>query len=255
MQKVLIVDDNAEFRSYLGGVLKSTEFSVTLSENAESAQRACDNEAFDMILLDLSLPDKNGFEFLSELRKKPKHQSTVVVFLSENSNVTSKLAAYSLGADDYIVKGMDPLEFRSKVEAKLRNLRFGVGVGGSGAQLLVRGELRIDLGSYRACLSAEGAEERDLGLTILELKLLHLLAKNDGKVLSRDQILSAIWGEAVHVFDRVIDTHVYALRKKLGTHSHLIESVQNVGYRFVSNGNAEIKEKPSPRHARLKSAR
>lgn len=227
-QRVLVIEDNPSFQVFVKEVLRSDEFSLAFSSNGKDARKTCAQTAFDLILLDLSLPDCGGLEVFAELRKDSKNKTTPIVFLTASSTLSNKVAAFALGADDYIVKDVDPLEFRSRVEAKLRNLRKGA----SSSLSLQRGALKIDLSSHRAYLVQDGIDH-DLGLTALEFRLLHFLARNEGKTFSREQILSSVWGGDVHVFDRAVDTHVYLLRKKLADKGELIEAIQNVGYRFV----------------------
>jgi two-component system, OmpR family, alkaline phosphatase synthesis response regulator PhoP len=230
-QRILVVDDNAEFQTYLKGILQSEDFSISFSSTAGEARATCEKTGFDLILLDLSLPDADGLETIAELRRSVRNREVPVVFLSSNSSLSKKIAAFALGADDYIVKGVDPVEFRSKVEAKLRNLK----AMGSKSMSLRRGPIRFDLAAHRAFMTGASGET-ELGLTSLEFRLLHFLAKNAGRAFTREQILSAVWGDNIHVFDRAVDTHVYSVRKKLGDHFWLIGSVQNVGYRFVEEG-------------------
>jgi DNA-binding response OmpR family regulator len=226
-QKILIVEDNPEFQTYLRGILGQPEIAIHVSSTAEEARKTFEKHDWDLVLLDLALPDRGGLEVLADLRRHPRNGRVPVLLLTASDNLSSKVAAFSLGADDYILKGVDPLEFRSKVEAKLRNLRAHADRN----LVLERGPLHLDLAGQR-CKVVSPKGEREVKLTAMEFKLLHFLARSPGRVFTREQILEGVWGTDVHVFDRAVDTHVYALRKKLGAQGALIEAVQNVGYRF-----------------------
>src|SRR5262245_29780017 len=150
-QHVLVVEDNPSYQTFMRELLRSDDFAVSFTSTLQAARETCEKTAFDLILLDLSLPDGDGLKLFADLRMRPKNKSTPVLFLTANSTLTNKIAAFALGADDYIAKDVEPLEIRSKVEAKLRNLKATA----TGSLQLMRGSLVMDLASYRAYARGE----------------------------------------------------------------------------------------------------
>jgi len=229
MQKIMVVEDNRDFQLYLKTILQSPDYSAQFFSNGRDACEAYAKFPFDLILLDLALPDLDGFSVLEKMRESQPGR-VPVIFLTANVELNSKLAAYSMGADDYVVKGVDPLEFRSKVEAKLKNLRETA----ESSRYFKKKHFKLDLACQRAML-IDGGSENNLGLTSLEFKILYYLAKHEGMAFTRDQILTSVWGPDITVCDRTVDTHIYSLRKKLGPLAWMIESIQSVGYLFVGD--------------------
>jgi two-component system alkaline phosphatase synthesis response regulator PhoP len=231
MPKILLVEDATDFQLLVKETL-SKSANVRIASTIAEARAALAKEKFELLILDLSLPDGDGMEFFSQMQGERLTEDTAVIFLTAKSETAMQVTAFSLGADDYVVKPFKPLEFRARVEAKLKKQ----------AQLrqhetvLIRGDLRIELGKQRAFIVAgqDQEEKQALELTGREFKLLYHLAKNEGTVFSRDQLISAVWGSDVHVLDRTVDTHVYTLRKKLGPYSRYIESEVGMGYRLNS---------------------
>lgn len=225
MPKILLVEDAKDCQILVKEALSNVS-AVQVAETLQEAKQALKNESFDLILLDLSLPDGSGMEFFSRLREQD-YAEIPVVFLTAQGESSVQVAAFSLGADDFIVKPLRPVEFRARVEAKLKKLAREK----SSEAVLVKGALRIELGLQRAFIVAKDSK-KELDLTGREFKLLYHMAKNEGKAFSRDQLIAAVWGTGVHILDRTVDTHVYTLRKKLGAYSGYIESQVGLGYRL-----------------------
>jgi DNA-binding response OmpR family regulator len=210
---------------------------VRIATSLQEARIALSNQRFDLILMDLSLPDGDGMEFFSQIQSRADDLGEIpVVFLTGRAETAMQVTAFSMGADDYIVKPLRPIEFRARVEAKLKKIASLK----KSETLLVRGDLKIELGTQRASIvmvSSNGAktDPRELELTGREFKLLYHLARHEGTVFSREQLIAAVWGNSVHVLDRTVDTHIYTLRKKLGTYSSYIESEVGLGYRLNSS--------------------
>lgn len=179
----------------------------------------------DLVLLDVSLPDGEGYQLCSSLQGDPATQDIPIVFLTARSDTRDKVTAFRLGADDYLEKPFQPEELRARVESRIakavRRRR--------GEEVIQRGPLRIDLA--RHCVSTSGGPE--IELTSHELRLLHHLATHEERVLTRSQLMEAVWGDTV-VLERTVDSHISNLRRKLGESGERIRSVRGVGYRFQS---------------------
>ncbi|CAK9249655.1 unnamed protein product [Sphagnum jensenii] len=198
-----------------------------MASNAREAMERLASESFSLVILDINLPDQSGFEVFTEMQAHKNYKSTPVIFLTAQSEISSKIAAFSMGAEDYIVKPFNALELKARVEAKLRRADSLARSNVS----LCKGQLQLDASTQRA-YSLEGAEPRAIHLTPREFNLLFFLAKNEEHVLTRAQLLDAVWGGSGEVFDRAVDTHISAIRRKLGSLSGYIQSVPGAGYRF-----------------------
>lgn len=227
MNRILLVEDQREFQLIVSRILNDGQQTVTVAETAQAALAEIRKNTFDLILLDISLPDQNGLDFYADLQLVAESQKIPVVFLTGNENSTSKIAAFSMGAEDYITKPFHPQEFKARVLSKIRKNR-------SQLQNLEEpkiGPFQFKLGSQRVYLN-EG--QREIELTPKEFKILYFLARHEDNVFSREQLLNEIWGQQTNVTDRTIDSNIYLLRKKLGEHAVHIEAVSGVGYRFCS---------------------
>jgi len=195
----------------------------------------------DLILLDVSLPDGNGFQLCSRLQHDDTFRNIPVIFLTAHTATADKITAFSVGADDYIEKPFDAAELRARIESKLKKRQWKV----KQAEVLRRGALRLDVTRYRAyCLL--GDTEKVLDLTAREFRILHHLATREGRIVTREQLLQCIWDDAV-VVDRTVDTHVSNLRRKLGDLGEVIETVRGVGYRFITlKPEAILEPEPEP---------
>lgn len=223
MKKILVIEDCLQTQLLLKKILARHEVKVECVSTAAEA-RASANAAFpDMILLDLSLPDEDGFQFFSEIRAASSE--IPVIFITGKQEVAIKVAAFSLGAEDYIVKPFEVTELTARLDAQVKKLLRQK----SNKNIFKIGQLQIDLGRQQAF---DVQNQKAIKLTGREFKLLVFLAKNENNILSREQLLDAVWGNASSVFDRTIDTHISAIRKKLGPLSSYIESVKGSGYRL-----------------------
>ncbi len=223
MPRILIVEDEPAISYGLELDLKTEGYDVELVEDGETAVRRGREGAFDVIVLDVMLPRKDGFEVCRELRRGGIR--TPVLMLTARSQETEKILGLDLGADDYVTKPFSPKELRARVRALLRRnttdeteepYHF------SDVEVdFVRGEVR------RAGTVLE--------MTPLEFKLLGAFVKHRGRVLSRDRLLDLVWGAGTHVTDRVVDNYIVTLRKKLEPEPavpRLLVNVRGQGYRF-----------------------
>lgn len=181
-----------------------------------------------LILLDIGLPDGNGLELCAELQGESPTREIPIIFLTGQGEVAHKVTAFAMGAEDYLVKPFSPLELKARLEARLKKLQNKNGSGST----ICRGMLEIDAATQRV-FRLEGSIRVAISLTPKEFKLLFHLARFEDRVFSRDQLLTLAWTDA-QVYDRTVDTHISAIRKKLGHLSEYIESISGEGYRFTT---------------------
>jgi DNA-binding response OmpR family regulator len=224
---LLLIEDSQEIYTLVSQALGNI-CHIDWVKSVQDARTALKNETYQLILLDVGLPDGSGFDFCTELHSQNKLLETPVFFLTAKAELSEKVLGFSAGADDYIVKPFAPLELRARVEGRLRKMEMLKDQSGHYKWK----ELEIDTQRQKVWVFNEDRTKDPVDLTALEFKLLALFAKQPEAVISRDDILNEIWGEDVHVYSRSVDTHVSKLRKKLGPQSDLIESVHGTGYKF-----------------------
>jgi two-component system alkaline phosphatase synthesis response regulator PhoP len=222
MKRILVVEDDTAIAFGLQVDLKNEGYDVYVESNGERALQRVRREAFDLILLDVMLPGKDGFEICRDLRRKGS--KIPIIILTAKTQEAEKVLGLELGADDYITKPFSPRELRARVKAALRR------TAEDEARVFRFGDAEVDL--ERCELKRAGLP---VELTALEFKLLAALVRKGGKVLSRDQLLDLVWGPSAFVTDRVVDNHVVTLRKKVEpdpSKPRYIVSVRGLGYRF-----------------------
>jgi DNA-binding response OmpR family regulator len=230
MATILVVEDDATLLQTLVYNLTREGYRVLAAEDGEEALVRIRDEAaaLDLVMLDLMLPGLDGFQVLRHLRR----QSNVpVLILSARGEEQDKVDGLELGADDYIVKPFSLRELLARVRAALR--RHALPAATSPA-LIARGSLRIDRERRRAFV-----DDQELSLRRKEFDLLLTLAREPGRVFSRQALLDAVWGDEVIVGERTVDVHISWLRGKLadaGLSHDAIVTVHGVGYRFAESG-------------------
>lgn len=218
MHKILVVEDNRLEQELIRACLGDS-YALRFVAEARAVGEALREHVPDLVLLDVTLPDGDGYDVFSSLRGEGLGSEIPVVFLTGRDAPQDKVRAFSLGADDYVVKPFEPLELRARVETRLAKR--------AAPPVLERGPLRIDPTRMRVDL-LEGGE---LDLTPNEFRILFRLAETPSRALSREALLEALWGDTA-VTPRTIDTHIYSIRSKLGAKRYCIETVSRVGYRF-----------------------
>lgn len=226
MQRVLLIEDGPEIQVMVRGSIGKL-VNLTVVPTVAKAMECIEETVFDLFIIDIVLPDGNGFHLCTYLRSRDKTSGVPIIFLTNKSELKDKLMGFSLGADDYVVKPFDPLELRARVESKLKRTTELK----KAEESIWLGNLKISIPFQRAFLVGS-EKEKDLGLSPKEFGLLYYFVKHEGHILSREQLLEAIWGGSINVIDRTVDTHVCLLRRKLTECSHHIESVFGEGYRF-----------------------
>jgi len=220
--KILLVEDSKHIQ-HLVPVALGKDFDVAIAGCAEEAFKMVESSNFDLILLDVQLPDMDGFQICSLLRNKDKTSEVPIIFLTGKKEVSDKVMGFSLGADDYIVKPFEPLEFKARVESRLKRDKSRQ----KAEETIHKGDLKMNIPKQTAWVKDE-----ELDLTPLEFKLLLYFVKHEDHVLSRNQILNKVWGEGVFVIDRTVDMHISNLKKKLASMAKVIKSIHGEGYKF-----------------------
>lgn len=227
MASVLLVDDNRDIKSAVAAVLNK-EHTVEWAQSLSEAQQLIrDNKKFDLVLLDVDLPDGNGFDFLATVARDFEAQGIGVIFLTGTNSVDARTRGFELGALDYISKPFDLHEFYVRINAKIKMSRPKP----APAPLLKKGNIHIDLTRGQA-FELIGETLRLMDLTPVEFRLLLLLLQHDGEIVPRQKILGTVWGDGTHVSSRSVDHHICGLRKKISATGQKIESVYGVGYRL-----------------------
>ena len=224
MPRILIVEDEPAIAFGLEADLKTEGYGVEVVGDGETAVRRAREGSFALILLDVMLPRKDGFEVCRELRRGGL--TTPIILLTARSQEVEKIMGLEWGADDYVTKPFSPPELRARIKAVLRR----TSTGEPGQPVYRFGDAELD--SVRCELRRAG---RPVDLTALEYKLLAAFIRNRGRVLSRQQLLDEAWGPGTFITDRVVDNHIVTLRKKIEPDPHeprYLVNVRGLGYRF-----------------------
>lgn len=237
MGKILLVDDAQETHLILQETFDQNH-NLKSVYNLAQATQSLEKDTFDLILLDIMLPDGDGLEYCAKLRANKKTKDIPIVFLTGKTDLAAKSIGFSLGAEDYIVKPFDPQEVKLRVEAKLRKFQE------KSAKDTVHaiGDLRFEIPSQRVFLRDDKGEKR-LDLTPTGFKLLLYFCQNESLVFTRDQIISAVWGQGTYIAERTVDTHIGTVRKQIVGSRVNIQSVHGHGYKLTVESSADSKNK------------
>jgi DNA-binding response OmpR family regulator len=223
MVRILIVEDEPGIAFALESDLQTEGYEVALATDGMEALRRARAEPFDLILLDVMLPHKDGFDVCRELRRGGL--TTPIIMLTAKTQEAEKILGLDVGADDYVTKPFGPRELRARIRAMLRRT-----TPEAGKEVLRFGRCELDLARFE--LRRDGQR---LDATHTELKLLTAFLRGRGHVLTRESLLDDVWGSSVFVTDRVVDNHIVALRKKIEddpSAPKFLISIRGVGYRF-----------------------
>lgn len=220
-QKVLVVDDEEPILELLKYNLEKQGYEVRIASNGHEAVEIAKKFHPDLVLLDIMMPKMDGVETCRLLRANPDLQNTFIVFLTARAEEYSEIAAFDVGADDYILKPIKPRALMSRISALFRRESKKK----SPTSQITVGELIIDRTSYTIKIKG-----KEVNLPKKEFELLFFLAQNPNKVFSRDDLLQNIWGSDVYVLARTVDVHIRKVREKIG--EDYITTVKGVGYKF-----------------------
>jgi two-component system alkaline phosphatase synthesis response regulator PhoP len=222
MARILVVEDEPALAICLANDLRLEGYEVEVAREGETAVEKGNQPEFDLILLDIMLPGKDGFEVCRELRRAGVR--TPIILLTARTQEAEKVLGLELGADDYVTKPFSSKELRARIKAALRRAapelpstcRFG----------------QIEVDFQRCELRRRG---KPVEVTALELKLLEAFVRSRGRALTREQLLDEVWGPGTSLSDRVVDNHITRLRKKIElkpAKPRYLVSVRGIGYRF-----------------------
>jgi two-component system alkaline phosphatase synthesis response regulator PhoP len=218
--KILLVDDEPDILEFMAYNLKKEGYEVFTGQNGREAIEIAKKEKPQLIILDIMMPVMDGIEACRQIREMPDFKNTIITFLTARSEDYSQIAGFDAGADDYISKPIKPRVLISRIKALLRryhNTKPDLN--------LTLGDIVIDREKYLVYKN-----KKAINLPRKEFELLSLLTSKPGKVFTRDDILSRVWGDDIVVGDRTIDVHIRKIREKLGDDS--IKTIKGIGYKF-----------------------
>jgi two-component system response regulator CpxR len=229
MERVLIVDDDVELCELVGEFLGQEGYTVEAVHDGESGLARVGAGGFDLVVLDIMLPELNGFEVLRRLRDR---SDVPVIMLTARGEEVDRIVGLEMGADDYLPKPFSPRELAARMRAVLRRAdRSGAAVEPGRAEALVVGDLHVDLGARTVHSRSE-----EIHLTGIEFGLLEILVRHAGTVVERNELSREVLGRRANTFDRSLDVHLSNIRKKLGPMpdgSERIKTVRGIGYLYV----------------------
>jgi len=221
--KILLVDDEATILETIEQKLRKEGFSVFTAASAEEGMRLYKQVRPDLIVLDVMLPNRSGFDLCRAIRKE---SHTPIIFLSARGSESDRLLGLELGADDYVVKPFNLGELAARVKAVLRRAK-----GETPLEIAESGDLRVDPRTHMVTIG-----EEEIEMAPKEFALLYFMVRNSGKVFTRDQLLDRVWGQDAFVTSRTVDVHVRWLRSRLEadpSNPKRLLTVRGVGYKFA----------------------
>lgn len=222
MAKILIADDEPNIVTLIRRYAEREGYEVTGVSDGKQAIAACRNDTFDVIILDVMMPDTDGFTACKKIRE---FSETPVIMLSARGTEFDKLHGFEVGVDDYVTKPFSPMELIARIKVAIK--RGAPKDRTKKDEILTVGGITIDTLGRKVTISGENIE-----LTAKEYALLQYLVENQGIVLTREQILNAVWGYDDSIVDRTVDWQIKLLRGKLGAYRDCIRTIRGVGYKF-----------------------
>ena len=216
--KILIVDDEILIRDVIREYCQIEEYETLEAENGLEALEILNHEKVDLIILDIMMPQMDGYTFFSEMKKKYQIPTIVV---SARSDEYDKLVGFKLGIDDYLTKPFSPKELMARIKAVTRRY------GNETSTFIYKG-LKVDFMAHAIYI-----DNKEIKVTLKEYELLKYFIQNQGIAITREELLNKIWGYDFFGDDRTVDTHIKMLRANLGEYRDLITTIRGVGYKFV----------------------
>jgi two-component system alkaline phosphatase synthesis response regulator PhoP len=227
-RRILLVEDELGLVMTLSDRLTSEGYAVVTALDGETGLARATNETFDLIILDVMLPHRGGFDVCRDLRQRGV--GTPIIMLTARGQITDKVVGLKIGADDYVTKPFEMMELLARVEAQLRRASVSLGGGTLSNEVYQFGDVRVDFRRAEAYRGDDVVE-----LSAKEFKLLRYLIEHRGAALSRDELLNEVWGYDAAVSTRTVDVHVAWLRQKLEPnqrHPQFILTIHGLGYKF-----------------------
>jgi len=222
-EQILIIEDDKHISRLVKYNLEKAGYDCTVADDGEEALGILAKERPDLIILDIMLPKMDGFELCRAIKQDVKLKNIPIIMLTAKGEEVDRIVGLELGADDYVVKPFSPRELILRIKAILKRGKSEE----SPKDVIKRGILIIDVPKHRVTVN-----NKEIELTPIEFKLLVTLIERNGRIQSRDQLLSDVWDMHSDVFTRTVDTHIKRLREKLGKVGDQIETVRGLGYRF-----------------------
>jgi len=224
-QKILIIEDEPDIRETLVYNLSREGYDILSASSLLEARSQIESNTFSLILLDLMLPDGSGLDLCREIKSDKYKSSIPIIILTAKDDEVDKVVGFELGADDYVTKPFSVRELILRAKAVLKR-----GEKESDNVEIKRqfGQLSIDIESHEVFV-----DNVEIILTAIEFKLLCQLIDRRGRVQSRDQLLSDVWGYTAEVTTRTVDTHIKRLRLKLGSMGKYVQTIRGIGYKFT----------------------
>ena len=220
---ILIVDDEENIRNLIEKYAVYDGYDVIKASNGMEAVKIANTTDVDLIIMDVTMPELNGFSACKEIRKT---KTVPIIMLSARGEEYDRIHGFETGIDDYVVKPFSPKELMMRVNAVLKRANIN-NAGESGHELFTYNELKIDFTARKVFI-----KDKNVELSPKEYDLLFFLARNKNVALSREKLLKDIWGDDFFGDERTLDTHIKMLRKSIGDYARLIVTVRGVGYRF-----------------------
>ena len=222
---ILVIEDEPDIRRNLEYNLGREGFKASSVGSLDEANEKLKSKKFDLILLDLMLPDGSGLDLCKKIKSNSETEATPIIILTAKDDEVDKVVGFEIGADDYVTKPFSVRELILRVKAILKR-------SDTKTKEVVEverqfGDLKIDVDSHEVHVDSQLIE-----LTALEFRLLKELVDKRGRVQSRDQLLSEVWGYNAEVTTRTVDTHIKRLREKLGSMGKYVQTIRGVGYKF-----------------------
>lgn len=224
MSKLLVVDDELRIREIIKKYATFEGHTVTEAKDGMEAVELAASEDFDLIIIDIMMPELDGFSACREIRKR---KSTPIIVLSARGEEYDRIHGFELGVDDYVVKPFSPRELMMRVNAVIKRSQSSHELE---KDIFEYEGLRVDFGARIVTINGERVD-----MTPKEYELFFYMVRNRGLALTREKLINKVWSYDFYGDDRTLDTHIKLLRKSLGEYSRLIITLRGVGYRFETN--------------------
>ena len=226
MYNILVVDDEARIRSIIRKYAEFEGHTITEASDGMEAVYICRSQAFDIVIMDIMMPELDGFSACREIRKV---SNVPIIMLSARGEEYDKIHGFELGIDDYVVKPFSPKELMLRIEAVMKRVK-----GGGSVPKIENRVLEFDNGGLVVDLTARtvSIDGRKISMSPKEYELLFYMVENRNVALTRETLINKVWGYDFYGDARTLDTHVKLLRKSLGEYASYIVTLRGVGYRF-----------------------